>query len=91
MSEDRRAKLDDLIKRRDRLRADANRLQGRLESARADLAAVEEECRKKGVAPEKLEAAIAELTRRHDASVTSITARIEVSEQALTPFLGERP
>lgn len=90
MSDDRRVKLDELIKRRDRLRETKSRLQGRLESARSDLTAIEEECRKRGVPPEKLEATIQELSRRHETLTEDLTTRITNSEQALTPYLGDR-
>lgn len=90
MADERRTKLDELTRRRDKLRETTSRLQGRLESARSDLAAVEDECRKKGVPPEKLEAAITELTKRHEAASSELLARIEAAEKTIQPYLGDR-
>lgn len=81
-----RSQLDALVKRRDTLKATRDRLMGKLEAAKADLVAVEEECRKRGVPPEKLDITIAELTRRFDAAVTDLSARIIVAETNIKPF-----
>jgi len=90
MVDERRVKLDELVKRRDRVRETASRLQGRLESARAELSLVEDDCRKRGVPPEKLEATITELTRRYETLTQDLANRIDASEQTLTPYMGDR-
>jgi len=82
-----RAQLDALVKRRDVLKATKDRLMGRLESARADLAAVEEECRKRGVSPENLDSTVAELTRRFEVSVRDLSDRISVAEDHVKLFI----
>jgi hypothetical protein len=81
-----RAQLDALVKRRDTMKATRDRLLGRLESARADLAAVEDECRKRGVPPEKLDSTIAELTRRFADATTDLSNRIVAAEANIKPF-----
>lgn len=81
-----RAQLDVLVKRRDTLKATRDRLLGRLESAKADLAAVEDECRKRGVPPEKLEATIVELTRRFEVATADLSDRISAAETNIKPF-----
>ena len=81
-----RAQLEALVKRRDTLKATRDRLMGRLESARADLAAVEEECRKRGVPPEKLDSTIAELTRRFETATKDLSDRITTAETNIKPF-----
>lgn len=81
-----RAQLDALVKRRDTLKANKDRLMGRLESAKADLTAVEEECRKRGVPPEKLDSTIAELTRRFETATTDLSDRIVAAETNIKPF-----
>lgn len=86
MADERKAKLDDLIKRRDRLKEMADRLRGRLESARLDLAAVEDDCRKRGIPPEKLDMTIVELGKRFDTAANDLADRVEAAEEALKPF-----
>lgn len=81
-----RSQLDALVKRRDALKATKDRLLGRLESAKADLATVEDECRKRGVPPEKLDSTIAELTRRFEAAVTDLSGRMVAAETNIKPF-----
>ena len=82
-----RSQLDGLIQRRDTLKANKNRLLGRLESARSDLISVEEECRKRGVQPEKLEGTIAELTRRFETATKDLSDRIVAAETTIKPFM----
>jgi hypothetical protein len=81
-----RTQLDALVKRRDALKATKDRLLGRLEGARADLAAVEDECRKRGVPPEKLDITIVELDRRYEAATKDLADRINAAEVDLKPF-----
>ena len=81
-----KAQLDALIVRRDTLKATKNRLLGRLESARNDLVAVEDECRKRGVQPEKLDATIVELNRRLDTATKDLSDRIVAAEVQIKPF-----
>lgn len=78
--------LDGLVKRRDALKATRDRLLGRLESARSDLLAVEEDCRKRGVQPDKLDLTIAELNRRFEAATKDLEARIGAAEAQIKPF-----
>ena len=78
--------LDGLVKRRDALKATRDRLLGRLESARSDLLAVEEDCRKRGVQPDKLDVTIAELHRRLEAATKDLESRIGAAETQLKPF-----
>lgn len=82
-----RAQLDNLVKRRDTLKATRDRLMGRLESARADLTTVEEECRKRGVPPEKLASTIAELSRRFESATKDLSDRISTAEINIKPFI----
>lgn len=84
-----RTDLDTAIKRAEAVQADYQRLQGRLESARADQATVEADCRERGVEPEQLDAAIAKLEARYDAGVSDLQDRVGKAEAALKPFLGE--
>ena len=89
MADDRKKRLDDLIKRRDAAREVLQRSQGRLESARADVKSIEDECRAKGIEPDKLEAAIEQLETRYDQAVSELETKIEQVEKQVSPFLGE--
>jgi len=86
---DRRQRLDRVIKRRDRLQKDVQRVTGRLEAARQELDGLKQECRDKGIDPDKLDDAIKRLTERYDGAVKDLETRIQQSEQALAPFVGE--
>lgn len=77
-----------LVQRRDRLKESVQRVQGRLDSARAELSSVEEECRRKKVDPEKIDAVIDQLKTRLDTEVVRLTGLIEQAEAQVAPFLG---
>lgn len=81
-----RAQLDSLVKRRDALVASKNKLLGRLESAKADVAAVEAECIKRGIPPDKLDVTIAELKRRLEVTTADVANRMSVAEAMTKPF-----
>jgi len=85
--DDRKAKLDALISRRDDLQAGKQRIEGKLDEAQRVLTAVEAECRKRKVKPEQLDAAIRNLERRFDKAVEALTEDIATAEGALSPFL----
>lgn len=89
--DDRRQRLDKAIERRDRLQEEVQRVKGRLEAARQELSSVEEECRSKGIDPSKLDDAIERLSARYEKSVDDLETRIQQSEQAMKPFVGEVP
>jgi len=79
--------LTALVQRRDRLRESVQRVQGRLDSARQDFAAVEEECRKKKVDPDQIDTVIARLEQRLEAEVANLTAQLGQAETQLMPYL----
>lgn len=86
---DRRQRLDEAIRRRDRLRSEVQRIKGRLEGARSELEAVETECREKGVDPEMLDTAIERLAERYETVLSDLEEGIQTAEQALQPYVGE--
>jgi len=88
-ADDRKKRLDDLIKRRDAAREVLQRAQGRLEAARADVTSIEDECRSKGVEPENLAAMVQQLETRYDQAVSDLETKIELVEQQVSPFIGE--
>lgn len=85
--DERRAKLNAVIKRRDTLREAVQRAKGRKDAAAKELAAVEEECRTRGVAPDQLEAAIAKLSARYEQEVQAFSDRVRRAEEAVKPYL----
>lgn len=87
--DDRRARLEKVVERRDRLREEVQRVVGKLEAARQELSLVEEECRAKGLDPEKLDEAITKLGQRLDLTVVDLETRVANSEKALRAFVEE--
>jgi predicted nuclease with TOPRIM domain len=88
-AEGRKKRLDDLIKRRDAAKDVLQRTQGRLDSARADVKSIEDECRSKGVDPSKLASTIDQLETRYDQAVSDLESKIAQIEQQIAPFLGD--
>jgi len=85
--EDAKQQLLDLVSRRDAVKADKQRIQGRLESARTELAEVDADLRARKVDPKKIDAVIKQLGERLQAEITSIEAKIVDAEAQVTPFL----
>lgn len=87
MAEERREKLEALVERRDSLRESVSNIKGRLTAAREELEAVQEECKKRKVAPDQLAGAIQQLEERYDQEIRNLTQRIEGAEASVAPFL----
>ena len=83
-------RLDAAIKRRDAAQKTVQRLQGRLAAAQEDVSSIEKECSDRGVAPDKLDAAIARLEQRYEAAVASFEIDIKAVEGKLAPFVEDR-
>ena len=88
-STDPKVQLPLLIQRRDKVRENVQRVQGRLDSAKTELAAAEEECRKRKVDPAKIDEVIATLTARLTAETAALAAKIEAAENKVAPYLKE--
>lgn len=86
---DGRQRLDAAIKRRDKLQQDVNRVKGRLDSARAEVAKVEADCRAKGVEPDALASTIETLTTKFNTAVADLEAKIAQGETDIAPYMGE--
>lgn len=82
--------LNALIQRRDRLRENVQRVQGRLDSARRELALVEDECRKKKVDPQQIDAVIDQLQQRLTQETARLAQAMSDAEGKIAPFLEER-
>lgn len=81
-------RLDAAIRRRDAAQRFVQQLQGRLAVAQEDVASVEKECLDRGVSPDKLDAAIAQLERRYDTAISAFEADVSHVEKKLEPFKG---
>ena len=80
-------RLQTALDKRSTLEAQKQRLEGQLEAAQKDLAAVEAECRVRGVEPENLGAAITKIQRRYEEMVAELESGVTAAEVALAPFL----
>lgn len=87
--DDLKKRLDAAVARRDTASRNRDRVQGRLDSARTAVAAVEKEIRDRGVEPDALEATIEAVTTKATTLVGDLEARIATSETALEPFVGD--
>lgn len=85
----RQKQLLDLVARRDRAREQVQRVRGRLDSARRDLASVEEECVRRKIPPDQLDNVIDQLTQRYDSAVADMERRIADVEIQIASFLEE--
>jgi len=86
---DAKSQISALLVRRDKLRTQVDRVQGRLDSAKTELAAAEEECRKRKVDPAEIDKVISQLETRLSAETATLTAKIEAAEAKVAPFLKE--
>lgn len=85
--EDRRQRLSKALERRDKLRGDVQRIKGKLEAARAEKQTLEDECRSKGIDPEKLDDTITQLISRYEKAIEDLENKLTQAEKALAPFL----
>ena len=87
--EDLDRRLEVATKRRETLASECRKLEGKLEAAEASLQSLEEECRTKGVDPNKIDVLIEQLQSKYEALVKQLESDIAAADQALTPFLKE--
>ena len=88
-TDDPKARITALIQRRDRLQANVQRVQGRLDSAKAEFASSEAECVKRNVPPDKIDEVIVTLTDRLTKETSALEASITAAETKVAPFLKE--
>lgn len=89
MADARQTKLDELLKKRDSLRDTVQRVKGRLDSARLELKAVEDECLQRKVAPDQLEDSIRRLDEKYTTVLADLQTKIQAAEQAVAPYSEE--
>jgi len=81
-----RERLNAAQKKRSTINAEVQKIQGKLESAEADLTKVEDECRQFGVPPENIDAVLVQLEEKFDTSMGQLESDLAASESALEPF-----
>lgn len=86
---DPKAKITALIQRRDRLQANVQRVKGRLDSARSELAASEEDCRNRKVDPSNLDDIITKLEARLATETANFESKLTAAEAKVAPYLKE--
>lgn len=79
-------KLHALVAKRNTLNSEIARLKGKLEGARASMASLEEDCRKRGVEPGKLPETIGKLKVKLDEVLSVLEDNIVEAERRLAPF-----
>ena len=82
-------RLEAATKKRTTVEAQVQRLQGKLEANQKALEAVEDECRRKGVDPSKLDETISALTAKFRQEVEAFEQKVTQAEQAVIPYTGE--
>lgn len=80
-------KLAAALKRRTDQNADIQRLRGKLESARANLLAVEKECRDKNLDPAKIDDMLQALEAKYEKAVDEFAKQVAEADKALAPYL----
>ena len=83
------SRLDSATKRRATLEGEARKAEGRLESARAALKLVQDECRAKGIDPDCIDDAVKKLENKAEMLVAQLETDIAKAEAALAPYLKE--
>jgi predicted HicB family RNase H-like nuclease len=80
-------RFQEAIRRRDKVKAQVQRIQGKLEAAVSSKEDIDAECRKRGVEPEKLGKAIRKLEKKYEADLATFEASVEQAEDQIAPFL----
>lgn len=83
------ARLETAKRKRADLASKKQRIGGKLESAQAQLEAVEAEIRRKNITPEQLPEARKKLEDRYKQLVETIEKEVAAGEEAIAPFLKE--
>jgi len=86
MEEQRR--LDEVTEKRDSLRAEVDRVKGRLEGAIQEKERIEEECRGMKLDPEKLGSVIEKLEETYNISLAKVEAAVVEADIKMKPFRG---
>ena len=80
-------RFQEVLKRRDTVKAKVQRIQGKLEAAESTLKDIDAECRKRGIEPKQLGKAIRQLETKYEKGLEAFEAAVEEAETQITPFL----
>ena len=80
------SELEALIRKRQLIKSEIQRLEGRLEGAKQSKEEIREECRKRGVDPDKLDEIIEKLEGRYDTLVRDIAEETEQAARDLAQY-----
>lgn len=83
-------RFDSAVKKRNHLSREVERLKGRLEEARKNLKAVEDECRAKKFEPDQIDQVVEQLEQRYKAAVEELERDNQEVEKKLQPYIGEK-
>lgn len=83
-----RERFEAAVARRDDLRAKVQRIQGKLDASRQQVAAIEAECASKKIDPDNLDRVIRQLQARYLEGVEAFEARVEQAGAQLAPYIG---
>jgi len=84
---DIKTRIEAVVKRRDDLRSQTERVLGRLEESEKNLEALRDECRAKNVDPDTLEETIKKLEQALATSLADYESQISEAEQAIKPYI----
>jgi uncharacterized coiled-coil DUF342 family protein len=88
MMDDVHKRFHEMVRRRDRLRAEGNKNVGRLEAAKARAAEIRKTCEDKGIDPDKLPEFIQQVRQVYVQRVDAIEKQIQEAENKLASYLG---
>lgn len=82
-----RDRLNELVKKRDAVNAQIERVKGRRDAALQAREALEEKCRQKNVDPDKLDETIEGLKARYEQMLSQAEQDVNEAEENLAPYL----
>ena len=82
--------INQLISKKEALQKNIQRIQGRLDSARADLESIEAELKQRKVDPANLDAVIQQLETRFETEMQMLQKQTAEAEAQITPYLEEQ-
>jgi chromosome segregation ATPase len=80
--------LQDLIKRRDAIQMEQQRLQAQLEVAAKNIEALEQEFMAKGINPDQIDDFLSRLQERHDTLLADFSSQVLEAEKKLRSYGG---
>ena len=79
-------RLEAAVERRRQVASRTERIKGRLEEARANLASVEQQCRDRKIDPDRIDEAVEKLRKRYETAVDAIENDLSRVEDSIRPY-----